>query len=300
MTDLAAYVKSLESTSGVVWVGDLPWQLQGHALRPLWMPHQRQAVNRDAVRVALARTGAAFAQWTEGWDTPPGGWWYICCDDSEYDLGRLPKGPRYDVRRGLDRCEVRRLDPDWFAQNGYPVYQAAFRHYGAKPPLSECGFVDEFKKNARFPGRETWGAFVAGHLAAWESCLVVGDASFSSSARSDPAYFKARPNNALVYVLTRHYLRDRSMKYHSAGARVLLHRTNVQEFLGRMGYRRVYCCLRLEVGWKGRLLRTLQPQLWPRGFAPGRLGDAIDGVKAFALLCDIAHCSSTAPGRGGK
>lgn len=296
--DPATYAAYASSTSNVVSIGETPWERQGQALTPLWMPHQWKPQARSDVRRALAQTGAAFAQWTEGWDTSPCEWWYICCDDGEYDLSRLQKGPRSHVRRGLAQCEVRTVDPQWFAQNGYPVYRAAFRHYGSKPSLSESGFVQEFTIHARYPGRETWGAFVAGKLVAWVSCLVIGDAAISSSSKSDPAYFQARPNNALLYVLTRHYLQDRGLKYVSAGARVLRHQTNVQDFKEHMGYRRVYCRLQLELGWKGSLLNALRPQSWPRSLARGRLSDAIDSAKAFAAMVEIARSCSAFPTDG--
>ncbi len=295
MADPTSFVEHVSSTSNVVWIGDTAWQRHGPGLRPLAMPHRWKPVDRDEVRRALERTGAAFAQWTEGWDTPPSGWWYVCCDDREYGLGRLRKGPRHEVRKGLSLCEVRMVDPLWFASNGYAVYLAAFRHYGTPPPLSEDGFVREFTEHARYPGRETWGAFVGGTLVAWESCLVVGDASLSSSSKSDPTYHKYHPNNALVYEVTRHYLLERGMRYHSGGTRVLLHQTNRQEFRERMGYRKIYCQLRLEHGWKGSLIARLRPQSWPPIPLPDRLDKAVESLKAYASMAEIARSYPVGP-----
>ena len=183
------------------------------------------------------------------------------------------------------------IDPLWFANNGYAVYVAAFRHYGTPPPLSEDRFVHEFTVHAGYPGRETWGAFVAGTLVAWESCLVIGDASLSSSSKSDPAYHKYLPNNALVYEVTRHYLLERGMRYHSGGTRTLLHQTNRHAFRERMGYRKVYCYLRLEQGWKGSLITGLRPQMWPQIPLPGRLDSAVEQMRAYASMAEIARTS---------
>jgi hypothetical protein len=289
MPNLEEYVEHLTKTSTVIWVDGTAWERSGEMLRPIWMPHQWKRVDRRAVRDAVARTGAVLAQWSEGWDTVPCGWWYVCCDDPRYDVSRLQKGPRYDVRRGLAECEVGRLDPDWFSHNGFPVYQAAYCGWGIRPPLSEAGFFDETMKQAGYAGRETWGAFIAGILVAWESCLVVGDASMSVSAKSNPAYHRSRPNNALVYVLTRHYLRDRGMKYHGAGSRVLLHPSNVQAFQERMGYRKVHSNLRVALGWKGALASASRPQSWPGFTLPGRVGSAVDRLRAFGLMMEIAR-----------
>ena len=249
----------------------------------MWEP-----VNRDCVRKALAQTGATYAEWSEGWDTSPCEWWYLCCDDGEYDTSSLRSDPR-KVRRGLARCEVNRIDPGWFAQNGYAVYHEAFNRYGIRPPLSEEGFVQEFTKHARYPGRETWGAFVDGRLVAWVSCLVIGDAVQTSSSKSDPTFFKALPNEALIYVLTRHYLRERNLKYVCAGRRVLMHNTGVQEFQEKLGYRKVYARLRVELSWKASFISALHPQLWAHHLIPGRFSEVRDGLSAFASLVEISR-----------
>ncbi len=133
----------------------------------------------------------------------------------------MRKDPRYETRKGLEQCEVRRVDSRWFAENGYGVYASAFGRYGTPPPLQEAGFVQEFLNHAEFPGRETWGAFRRGRLVAWQSCLVIDDVAFSVSSKSDPAHLKAKPNNALLYTLTRHYLRERNVAYVTSGSRVL-------------------------------------------------------------------------------
>jgi hypothetical protein len=301
MANASPYVAHVANTSNVVWLGDAPWELRRRALRPLWMPHRAISVDASDVRKALAETGAIYAHWTEGWDTPPSEWWYVCCDDEEYDLARLRKGPRSDIRKGLTACEVRKLEPEWFARNGYPVYKAAFRHYGTRPPLSETGFVDEFTTQALYPGRETWGAFVGDTLAAWVSCLVIEDVVLTSSSKSDPTFFGAHPNNAVLYVLTRHYLRERGLKYVSAGARVMRHKTNVQDFKERMGYRRVHCRLRVELSRKGSFVNALRVPSWVRSVLPGaRLNTAIDNLEALSALVRIAHsCSRALPVRGG-
>jgi hypothetical protein len=253
-------------------------------------------VGRAHIRAALRETGALLAQWTEGWDTEPCDWWYVCCDRKDYDISSLRKVARYDVRRGLQQCEVRKVDAEWFASNGFTVYAAAFRHYGTRPALTETEFVDEFRTHATYPGRETWGAFMNDRLIAWESCIVIDDAVVSASAKCDPAYFRARPNNALVYVLTRHYLIERRLRYVTSGSRVLLHDTNVQEFNEKMGYRKVYCPLRTELGSIAAFLHILRLPGLARRLGLGQfLRSPIDKLEAVAAAVRVSRsCQSVA------
>ena len=141
---LAEYAKHVAKRAEVLWVDDVPWVLRDRILRPLSPPHRLKPISRRSIRAAMKQAGAVLAQWTEGWDTPACDWWYVCCDQKDYDLGTLKKDPRYEVRKGLEQCEVRPVDPSWFAENGYRVYAAAFRRYGTPPVLTESGFVKEF------------------------------------------------------------------------------------------------------------------------------------------------------------
>lgn len=284
----------------VVWSDGIPWVLKDRILRPLSLPHRWKALDGASVRGAMKKAGAVLAQWTEGWDEPEGDWWYVCCDQKDYDLSTLRKDPRYEVRKGLDQCEVRLCQAAWFAENGYPVYAAAFARYGAPPPLTEEGFVREFREHARYPGRETWGAFLGGKLVAWQSCIVIDDAVLSASSKSDPSHLKAKPNNALLYVLTRHYLRDRGAAYVTSGSRVLLHDTHAQDFKERMGYRKIYALLRAELAPMAAFVASLGLPGWARRLRLEKaLGSPIEKLDALTSVARISRaCRDTRP-RGG-
>jgi hypothetical protein len=300
-TTLSDYAGHVGKTFQVLWADGTPWVLKDRILRSLGMPHRVKPVNTETIRSIMKQTRAVLAQWTEGWDTQPCDWWFVCCDQRDFDLTALSKGPRYDVRRGLEQCEVRRVEPKWFADNGYDVYAAAFRHYGSRPALTSVEFTTEFLRHAEYPGRETWGAFISGKLVAWESCVVVDDAVMSASAKSDPIYFKSRPNNALVYSLTRHYLQERQLSYITAGSRVLVHDTNVQDFKLRMGYRKVYCPLRIELSRLASFMASLSLNAWGRRIGLGKiLRGPLNQLDALAAVVRIAgSCVSSGSSRDG-
>ena len=300
---LNQFAEHVAKSEPVIWIDATPWVSRGRVLRPLSMPHQAKRVSRQAVRSAMRRSGALFSQWSEGWDMDPSEWWYICCDRPDYDVSILRKMPRYDVRKGLQHCDVRRLDGEWFAANGFSVYEAAFRHYGSTPRLSDRQFAAEFRRNAEYPGRETWGAFVEGTLVAWASCIVIDDAVILSSTKSDPLYYRNRPNNALVYVLTRHYLRERQLSYVMSGSRALLHETNVQTFDEKMGYRRVFCQLRTELRPSLSIADALALSVWARRLGLGKILkvplaklDAVGEAVRISRDCERHASATEAPG----
>ena len=243
-----AYARTLTGRTQVVSIDGAPWSVEDHLLEPLAMPHVQGVVDRDRLRQAMHQTGAWVARWVDAWDTPPCEWWWMCCDDPDYDMGRLSKQVRYNIRLGLKRCRVERLEAEWFARNGFPVYAAAVADYHTKVSCASAEqFYQEVIQAARYPGRETWGAFIGDKFVAYISCLVIDGAAGLSWGKSDPAFHTNYPNNALIYTLTRHYLLERKYRYATGGARVVKHPTRVQDFLTKMGYRRVYCPLRLEL-----------------------------------------------------
>ncbi|MBM4396217.1 MAG: hypothetical protein FJ087_11050 [Deltaproteobacteria bacterium] len=288
---LDAFVAHAGATSTVVQVAGEPWQLSGRRLGPLAPPHRPPAASAEAVRRALAGTGALVASWNDGWDTPPLPWWWVCCDDPGYDVEGLPRNARRDVRAGLRRCEVRRVEPAELAEGGFAVYRAAFERYDVHvTALTAEGFAAEVRRNAAYPGRESWGAFADGRMVAWASCIVVDDVVLLASAKSDPAHLKAMPNNAIAYELARHYLRDRRMRYVTDGSRTVAHDTRYQDFLLRMGWRKVFCPLRLVLSPAARLAARSGADRWGRLLLLHRLAPVpFARVEALAAMDRIAR-----------
>jgi hypothetical protein len=247
-----AYARVEAERTTVVWIDGVPWGKdtpRHRLLMPMAMPHTLGEVDRTKVRQAMHQADALVALWTAAWDIgSPSEWWWICCDQPDYNMDGLSKQVRYNIRTGLKHCRVERLEAEWFARNGYPVYAAAVAEY---PNKGWCQSADQFYQEvthaARYAGRETWGAFVDDKLVAYISCILMDEAATLSWSKSDPVYRRHKPNNALTYVLTHHYLVERKLRYVTAGARVVQHPTHIQEFREAMGYRRVYGLLNVEM-----------------------------------------------------
>lgn len=163
-TTFDAYVQHRSRTGRVLWADGIPWLVADHLLRPLTLPHPMRPVAREALRAILRASRAVAALWTDGWDTPPTGFWWTCCDRSNYDITTFTKYPRRDIGKGLEACKIRRLDNDWFAEHGYGVYAAFFKKRGLAPPLTAEQFSRDARVYAEYAGREVWGAFINGEI----------------------------------------------------------------------------------------------------------------------------------------
>ena len=128
----------------------LYWCSEGQALAPnrrVLMPLllryddlvKLRQVDRDRIPepyhpLRLTTSGALLAVWTTDWDGPPGEWWYTCCDRA-LTVEALPSANvRRDVRSGLRKCAVRRVDPWEFGSRAYLVLATALTSNGERPP----------------------------------------------------------------------------------------------------------------------------------------------------------------------
>jgi hypothetical protein len=230
------------------------------------------------------------ARWTYQWDGSPSAWWWIICDDRQYDVARLPRHGRRDIRRGLKQCTVRRVEASWLAENGYSTYIAAHQRYDGFKPDDVKTFQKSLIARAPLQDFHCWGAFVNGALVAYGTCVVLDDCAIILTIKSDPDALQFNPNNALFYELTRHYLRGMELRYVTSGSRNIYHMTTVQDFLQQMGYRCAYARLglllrrdiefatRIKMGKASKLLEHL-----------GILPSLAQRVRAVDQLWEIAH-----------
>jgi hypothetical protein len=247
-----------DCNDGVVWIDNIPWQLRNRILLPLGMPHTiPNDINRNKVQEAVNDTKALLAYWTDQWDSEHSEWWWTCCDNRNYNIENIENSSgKRGIRKGISYCSVRRIDANDFADMAYSLYTKALESYGLKN--SKIPSKDEYKqtiiKQSKYSGFELWGAFVKEQLAAFSTCIIIDGAVNLGSTKSDPELHKYYPNNALFYNITRHYLQKKNILYVTNGYRTLLHPTSINDFLIRMGYRRIYCRLNIELSYFAKLL----------------------------------------------
>lgn len=251
--------------NGILWSDEIPWLTESRILKPLSLPHTIKNVNRKNIKRLLYKSRSILAYWTDQWNREESLWWWISCDDKEYDVERIvDKGGRRDVRKGLRECSIKRMKPDDFVNLTYPVYSEAYNSYKYHNlrNFSKDQYREYIFNKSKYEGYELWGAFVGDKFAAYASTVLMDDAVLLESARSDPALQRHCPNNALFYSMTKHYLGERDKLYITNGPRTLFHPTNINDLLIRMGYRKIYCRLNVELSLFARLILYSRVQKW--------------------------------------
>ena len=147
-------------------------------------------------------------------------------------------------------------------------------------------FLASTLQQADYSGRTYWGAFVGNQLAAYAATLEVDGAVTLGETKAAQALLRHNPNNALFYTLTRHYLAEPDIRYVTNGMRTLWHPTTINEFLERMGFRKVYCRLHLELGPIARAFQ--RSRALP---VMGRVAAKLDRRRPNPLLGQIAGFS---------
>lgn len=241
-----------EETPGSLVIGGQPWRLSRRILEPLWMPHRDLAVDDSTVLQEVRASGALLARWSSGWDDPnPGPWWWTCCDLRDYRIDAIDSSRgRRGIRKGLKHCTVELVPSQRFGPLSYQIYAETQLRYGLDTDslLSYKRYCRQVMDEGEYAGREYWCCFLGARLAAYATTVRIDDAVVFGATKSDPSTNKYCPNNALFYEVTRHYLADPSVKYLTNGVRTLWHPTDINEFLERLGYRKVYCKLNVVLG----------------------------------------------------
>ena len=90
--------------------------------------------------------------------------------------------------------------------------------------------------------------------------FVCGHRVWGDTAAFDPEYSNAYPMYALYYKVAQYYLNEKGYKEFDRGTRPLVHRTNIDDFLLRLGYRKSYCRMGLYLALPVRMvLKVVAP-----------------------------------------
>jgi hypothetical protein len=239
------YARAIMEVEEMHWIAGEPWIARSGVLSPVSPPHKPPQASELAIRQAIRQSKAYGARWTYQWDGPPSQWWWIICDDRQYDVTRLSRRGRKGVRRGLRQCTVHRVETSWLAENGYQVYLAAHQRYENFQPDDAETFRESLITRASLEDFHSWGVFVEDRLIAHGTCVILDGCAVILTNKSDPDALQFNPNNALFYEITRYYLREMGLCYVTAGSQNVYHASAIHDFLQQMGYRRAYARLGL-------------------------------------------------------
>jgi hypothetical protein len=126
-----------------------------------------------------------------------------------YGLNRLPSKKRNQVRRGLEHCAIRPLvdvEANLERMREINVSQAIRQEKGSgseTPVHRYLAAADEWRRQMRcefaLNGREWWGAYVDGTLAAYLRTYQVDGIRLIKQTKADTAFLKFYPMDALYF-----------------------------------------------------------------------------------------------------
>lgn len=161
----------------------------------------------------------------------------IVCDMAGYGLERLSANVRSKVRRGLRRCEVKRVSFGEVATLGRAANMDTLSRQGRSWRFGGSQW-ERYWKAADQPGMEGWGAFAGGELAAFLLTAELGDCVEFLLARSRSDLLDAYPNNALIFTVAEEMLVKRGVRKITFGLESLEPVGPLDQFKFGMGFRR--------------------------------------------------------------
>lgn len=246
MPTLTPYLKWLQ-TQGVSLFASTSafWRLYNGTLVPATAAPVFIEISRSETRSLLKESGAWLMRYTSHPSEQETAWWYVVCD--AYDPVKLTSKVRNQIRHGSRNCRIERIDTKWFSEHGYAVYRDAYRRYRYGNPLAEQTFRHNVVATQNGPV-EYWGGFVGDQMVAYSQCTIEGDSVDTTVTRFSPDYLRLHIAHAMINALILQYVVNEG-KVLCNGERSVVHPTNFQEFLIRLGFRKQFCRLNVEYRW---------------------------------------------------
>jgi hypothetical protein len=234
---LSRFAELYESQGrNVEFIDDKYWVNYGRMIVPIGPAYINYAVSEDKAQQLIKKfPKALLLRYTEGFlsQSDSENWYSVICDEF-IDLNKAKHENRRQIKRGLENFEVRQVDSNFIAENGYEVYLAAFSKYqNIIKPIKESRFISIINTTKDYTDiYHFWAVLNKGKLIAYAVvALFTNEVAEISVLKLRPDYHKLYPCNALLYTITKHYLVDLSMRYIDAGFKNIYHKTNIHEYL---------------------------------------------------------------------
>ncbi|EDT78834.1 hypothetical protein LI056_14970 [Clostridium perfringens] len=223
------------------------WKVYHGALLPNIAPHEN--ANIEILKKEKLLKNKLFARYTSefdcGYET---NWWYLIKDD-EIDLEKLNSKKRYEIKKGLKNCYVKKISSKRYAYDLYNVYIMATNSYkNSDKPIKKDIFIEECKKNDENKTIDYYGVFLNENnkLVGYSLNNIGVDYVNLTTIKLDPNYLTKGISFALVYNMLIEYLNVQKKRYINDGERSIRHVTNFQDYLIKyFGFRKAYCKLHI-------------------------------------------------------
>jgi len=188
----------------------------------------------------VKEAGALFLRYTTGPTDIPTDWWHIIC--RQYDFNKVSTNTRSKIRRGMKRLQIRRINPEWLAENGYDCYWRCYQRYkhaGIESRKKYTAFIRSLDGVNIF---HIWGCFKEEELLGYIICLHERDGVFLHTVDITPAGLHDYAAYVMIHQLLEYYVNEEHIAV-SNGSRSISHETDMQDFLLKLGFQREYCLL---------------------------------------------------------
>lgn len=203
-------------------------------------------------------------RWATDWDCKEEtSFWYII-KDSYQGMEELKSKTRQQIRKGLKKTSVEKVDIEYLAVHGHECYYEALKHYGEDTKgITKEAYYDHIisqKDDA------DWDVWVIknnddGKVIAYSLNAIYGQECRLVAGKFHPDHFKQYPSEVLFHSMHDYYFGQRAIAYMNDGARSMAHNTKIQDYLEyKFNYRKAYCRLNVEYA---PLLRMLVSALYP-------------------------------------
>jgi hypothetical protein len=256
-------------------------------------PPLKKNLEPHALKQFVCEKDVWGAMWSYDDDYSDSGPWYkTVCDRKDYDTTIVDsKNSRKKINKCLGNCDLKPIDISIMLEKAYDVYIQACTRYKNADLIPEEKFRADLINKSQKNNCKMFGVFFEDKLIAYMTVLDFDQYAMGDIAAFDPEYSNYYPMYGLYYYVAKYFVVERNYKEFDRGSKPLLHETNIDEFLVKLGYRKKYCRLGVYLNVTIRVLLRLARifrRLYKR-MLPHRLCAILDSLL---LAQDIAEATS--------
>jgi hypothetical protein len=242
---------------------NIKWKYYHGALIPDVAPHVKINLSKEDRRHLLKQSKAYFLRYVTNWDTRQNtDFWYVIKDKKE-SIEQYNKKRRYEIKKGLKNCIVKKVDNIEIATNGFNVYKKALKSYSVE--LATISKEDFYKSTLKKTKCEYFAVFERlesevemnkrGAMIAYSQNNMEDESVNYTTIKFHPDFMGLYPSYALLYTMNEYYLNKKKNIYVNDGARSISHDTNIQNFLiQKFNFRKAYCKLNVFYRWDVKII----------------------------------------------
>ena len=227
------------------------WRKYNGAIIPLQPPHVEVQESINEIQQIIEDANVLFARWISDFDCKKDSdFWYII-NDTPMSMQDYSKNTRNQIRKGIKNFKINIIDRSIIEEEGYDIYTKSFKSNNTLFKMkSKEFFLKELVGEWEF-----WGVYFEDTLIGYSQNKVTRDYCDYSTIKIEPSYRGRYPSYALFFLMNKYYLNEKKLTYVSDGARSMVHKSNIQDFLiKKFKFRKAFCFLHVLYSPKIKIL----------------------------------------------